>query len=112
MKLETNEVNASTDCPSWCEREHVTDVSSDQIHQGRLDSVPVVALNRSFPKGGAFSRSVEATEAVVFAYQYVDDTEMWIAIVEEESQQQCLEISLESARRLHRCLTALLNLVK
>ena len=104
-------MNVQTECPSWCDREHLTDVSADKIHQGRLESIPVVALNRSLSDAGALVRTIEATEIVVFPYQYVGDDEVWIGVVEEELQRQRIEISLESARRLQRSLTALLDLV-
>ncbi|MDQ1138445.1 hypothetical protein QE410_003244 [Microbacterium sp. SORGH_AS 1204] len=102
-------MNTLSECPSWCDREHLTDIGADQIHEAPLESVPVVAMSRTFPRGGALLRSVEATEVVVFAYQYVGDDETWIAVVEEELQRQRIEISLESARRLQRSLTALLD---
>lgn len=47
----------------------------------------------------------------VAAFQYLDDHETWIAVVEAEFQQQRIENSLESAHRLMTVLGRLLGVV-
>lgn len=98
-------------CPVWCDREHLHDPETDAVHQVVLESVPVVALNRVISTEGQLVRTVEATELEVAAYQYVGDDEVWVAVVEGEGLRQWVEISLESARRLARAVTALLERV-
>lgn len=95
-------------CPAWCDREHVADPSMDQIHERLMAPVPVIMLNRRVDGRHELSRLIEATEFEVAAYQYVDDNETWITIVDGEQQRQRIEITLESARRVVRVLSSLL----
>lgn len=98
-------------CPVWCGGEHLRDSSVDPIHESPLDSVPVITLERSFDRDESLVRTSNAVMLDVAAFQYLNDHETWIAVVEAESQQQRVEISLESAYRLMAALGRLLGTI-
>ena len=102
-------MNPQLSCPIWCDREHLADADTDAVHQLVLEPVPVVGLNRTISTDGGLVRTVEPTELEVAVSQYVGGDEVWVAVIEGEALRQHVEISLESARRLARAITALLE---
>lgn len=98
-------------CPTWCDGEHLRDSSMDPTHQSPLEPVPVITLEQSLDRDGALARRTNAVTFDVAAFQYFDDHETWIVIVEGESQQQRIEISLESAHRLMAALGGVLGTI-
>lgn len=81
----------------------------DPIHQRMGESVAVVVRNRQVDPSGKVRCGVEACDLDLVIYQYVGDDNVWIAVVEGEHQRQRLEVSLESAQRLVRRLSLLLD---
>lgn len=73
--------------------------------------MPVTTLERSFDRDESLVRTSNAVTLDVAAFQYLDDHETWIAVVEAEFQQQRIENSLESAHRLMTVLGRLLGVV-
>lgn len=99
-------------CPAWCTGEHLRDRSTDPTHESLLASVPVIALVRSFGLDESLVRTSSEVMLDVAAFRYPDENETWIAIVEAESQQQRIEISLESAHRVMAVLGRLLGTIR
>lgn len=97
-------------CPDWCDGEHLRDPGGDQVHERNIATIPVVMLNRRAIGNNGVARDAEAGELDLVVYQYLDDEEIWVAIVDGEQQRQRLELSLESARRVCSALERLLAL--
>ena len=97
-------------CPAWCARAHDgQDHPSDRYHATPHVFVPVVVPARSSKDVNAAGRgeSAEATEFSVQASQRVlGDSTTWVAIVGE---QQYIDVTVESAARLHAALGQLLD---
>lgn len=96
-------------CPTWCDRAHLDDPNMDPVHQRLLETVPVVMVNRHLDARGELVRRIEAAEFEVATYQYIDIDEVWILIADGGRQQQRIEVSVESARRLQLVLERLLK---
>ncbi|MDQ1130170.1 hypothetical protein [Microbacterium sp. SORGH_AS_0888] len=91
---------SSDPCPEWCCGDH----DEEGYHQSCFEILPAVV---PLPPGcDGEGRSEEATELSVAAYRYSHSSAVWVAITEGR---QTLDVSLESARRLHACLARLLE---
>lgn len=89
-------------CPHWCSGDHEDqDHAQDRYHHTPQVLIPVVV---NAPGVGPVA---EATEFAVLASQPVDSAgEIWVAVVGER---QFIEVTVESAARLHTALGALLD---
>ncbi|WP_374699909.1 DUF6907 domain-containing protein [Microbacterium sp. B24] len=89
-------------CPSWCSGDHEgQDHAQDRYHFSPQVLVPVVTTERGTRPGA------EATEFAVLASQPVGQaTDIWVAVVGER---QFIEVTVESAVRLHVALGALID---
>lgn len=97
-------------CPSWCHVDHADqDHVDDRYHQSKQVLIPVVIPQR-VADGDAGSRAVcapAASEVAVLALQPVGDcSQTWVAVVGER---QFIEVTLESATRLHTALGEVLS---
>ncbi|MFC7925166.1 DUF6907 domain-containing protein [Microbacterium laevaniformans] len=97
-------------CPPWCHEDHADqDHPVDRYHQSRQILVPVVAPKRATVEDVSASsdRAVESDEMAVLALQPVGQTShTWVAMVGEH---RFLEVTLESAVRLHAALGEILD---
>ncbi|MBF4561171.1 hypothetical protein ITJ43_03395 [Microbacterium sp. VKM Ac-2870] len=100
-------------CPLWCQEDHADqDHPLDRYHQSRQIFVPVVAAPRRSQEVNALSgwADGESEEIAVLALRPVGDaTRMWVAIVGER---YFIEVSVESAMRIHAALGEILNEVR
>lgn len=91
-------------CPPWCDGEHIEpgDATCGR-HQSATRVVPIIQ-----PRGHGHrpGDDVAGAELSVLAFRDIGRRETWIAIAGEE---QALELTLESARRLHAAFGALLH---
>lgn len=92
-----NEAEIPELCPAWCQSTHDEVVDGDQRHETLGRIAPVI--RRELHGGGAVA---EADELHVMAFQFFTDEETWIVV-------DRLQITPESARRLIRELTKVLN---
>jgi len=93
-------------CPAWCREEHaLQDQPRDRRHDTAPEHVPVIRLDRRLGETEV-ERVMDASEFMLGAYQYLDDSEVWVFVGDDE---QHIEVSLESARRVHAALTRLLE---
>jgi hypothetical protein len=97
-------------CPSWCSGDHEgQDHPADRYHHSPQVLVPVVVPTRGVRHRTVASkdRAVEPAEFSVLALRPVgDEWTTWVAVVGER---QFLEVTLESAVRLHGALGELLE---
>lgn len=99
------------ECPAWCAGEHADqDHPSDRQHQSEQDWQPAIMLNRRLARdpAGAVRRDVEAAEFCVVAFRYAGDWQTWVAVANDD---QRIEVTRESAHRLHAALGRLLDLL-
>lgn len=92
-------------CPAWCVDAHDDD-SDEGIfrHQSRTLTVPGVILERRLSEGEGVRRLAIATQFEVAAYQYDQGPDLWVVVSDEN---QRLELTLESVRRLRAALDEL-----
>ena len=98
-------------CPSWCEGDHSgQQFPADRRHQTELRIVPVVERNRRWRAAeyGGCAKLIDAGELHVLAVRDLDDADIWVVVAND---QQRIEVSLESARRLVPELVQLLKIV-
>lgn len=94
-------------CPSWCIIQHDNqDLPDDLMHEGAHREVPTVSLLRHRDQDGTPRRRAAATELSVVRYRYDSDNEEWVYVGDGRSG---LDLSPESAQRLARAITALLD---
>lgn len=100
----------SDTCPRWCVTQHDdADEGWDGHHASTHVLVPVITPRVGQGFGGNLERHVEATDVAMLAQRRADEpATTWIHIVGER---QSLEVTLESARRLHGELGQLLDRV-
>jgi hypothetical protein len=89
------------------------DVDDLSVEGGRFElevyPIPVVAMSRELnPEMKRLERPAITTTFGVTLYEYAEDEEMWVFIGNDE---QSLEVTPESARRIHRELGAILSRV-
>lgn len=103
-EAEDNESQAiPPSCPVWCVG-HDTDVpdgTDDHVHEATPALVPCIALECSTDDAGSIQRHPAAVELSLVRYQYRTGDDTWLYIGDGS---RCLDISLESARRLVRAL--------
>ncbi len=93
----------SEPCPAWCGGDHSGQhCPVDRRHESEYVIVPVIQQTTRW-RGDARDplRTVTPTELNVVVFRDVGDDETWVAVANDA---QHLEISVESARRLHRAL--------
>ena len=96
------------ECPRWCSGEHDAQWHpADRLHESEGAVVPAITLTRRFDDPRVeVVRVVEPTELVVVVRRYVGQRETWVAIADDR---QRIEVTLESAHRLHEALTRVLH---
>ncbi|WP_416779404.1 DUF6907 domain-containing protein [Microbacterium lacticum] len=97
-------------CPAWCRADHHDqDHPDDRFHQSRQILVPVVVPKRVTVEDVSASsdHAVEPDEMAVLALLPVGQiSQAWVAVVGER---QFIEVTLESAVRLHAALGEILD---
>ena len=94
-------------CPLWCViQHHDQELPDDLVHEGAHREVAAVSLVRYRDQDSAPRRQAVATELSVVRYRYNSDDEEWIYVGDGRSG---LDLSPESAQRLARAITALLD---
>lgn len=97
-------------CPAWCRVDHQDQSHrDDRYHQSRQILVPVVVPKRVTVGDVCASsdRAVEPDEMAALALRPVSGTsQTWVALVGER---QFIEVTLESAVRLHAALREILD---
>ena len=93
----------TADCPAWCidHDADTPDEADDHLHEASPAFVPCIALECSTDEAGSIQRHPAATELTLVRYQYRTGDDTWLYIGDGS---RCLDISLESARRLVRAL--------
>lgn len=94
-------------CPAWCSEDHsAQECPPDRRHESEVIVLPVIQRTAHWPRGAAAPvHGATAEEYVVVAFREVGTTESWVVVANEQKQ---LEVSLESAVRLHAVLGELL----
>lgn len=95
-------------CPPWCDEDHDHDHDSgvdERCHRSTPAWFPAVVLRRRARGAAPPGRHAVAEDAWLLALRYADDDETWVAFATEHQQ---IELSPESAARLHRALGELL----
>ncbi len=96
-------------CPHWCDRDHDDHPPPpDGRHQSTPIWLPVTTLHRSTGDALPRRRDAVAEDAWLLAMRYMGDRETWVAIATEHQQ---IELTPESAARLHDALGTLLTLL-
>ncbi|MFT4259494.1 DUF6907 domain-containing protein [Microbacterium sp.] len=95
-------------CPAWCDGEHAGQhLEDDRCHHSDYRVVPIIQQQRRWPRPALRpGDDVEAGELNVLTFRSVGARETWIAIAND---QQKLELTHESACRLHAALGSLLR---
>lgn len=94
------------DCPTWYVTEHAEgDYPDDRSHQGQIATVPVVLREPALLEGHVTSSERAATFDLV-RFEPIGSRAQWLFIGGDEVQ---LELSLESAKRLHAAMGAELD---
>ncbi|GAA1549225.1 hypothetical protein GCM10009788_58870 [Nocardioides humi] len=102
----TEEDAGRTDCPPWCSQDHREDVPGDpEPHSVEGLWVPVTLLRR-VRTASQWALDMTAAELIVGVAQPVESPEPWLTVVEAENASVGLELSIGSARRLVRAMTA------
>lgn len=94
-------------CPPWCAVPHDDqDSPADRLHESAHREVAGVTLRRYHDPSGTSRRQASAVELSVVRYRYYTDDEDWIYVGDGRSG---LDLSPESAQRLARAITSLLD---
>lgn len=96
-------------CPVWCVGGHSeADHPDDHVHQSTTSqTIPVVFLRRRFSADRHHvARYLESADLDVVRYRYAADVQDWVFLGHGDD---CLDLSLESARRLREALGMLLD---
>lgn len=80
----------------------------DRTHSSEHVMVPTVVHDRTLALGNG-EATVFADEFAIFVLRHVGEPETWVAIA---SDHQHVEVSVESAERLHRKLGAVLSMLR
>lgn len=98
----------SEPCPTWCEGRHDDqNMVDDRRHCSTYEVVPIIQPSERWPRGRHRpTDEVEADELNVLAFRDVGARETWVAVANDR---QHLEVTLESAVRLHAALGILLS---
>lgn len=95
-------------CPAWCDGRHADqEMAEDRRHHSDSRVVPVIQRHVRWPRGthGA-GDEVEGDELNVLAFRDVGARETWVAIANDR---QHVEVTVESAVRLHAAIGMLLD---
>lgn len=94
-------------CPPWCVVQHDDQEHPDDlVHEGAHREVAAVSLVRYRDRDGTSYRRAVTSELSVVRYRYHTDDEDWIYVGNGWSG---LDLSPESAQRLARAITGLLD---
>lgn len=86
-------------CPTWCVQPHQEDdFSEDRKHQSRAIAIPAIWLTTVAPEESA--DELVAGDLNLFAWQRIGSTETIVSLADDDYD-FCLEITIESIRRLH-----------
>lgn len=98
----------SEPCPGWCSGDHRGQAfPADRRHESEHVLVPVIQRRTEWSTRDLHPTHVVEPDALTLAVvREVEQAETWVAVA---SDHQCLEITLESARRLHGALGRLLE---
>lgn len=98
----------SEPCPAWCDGRHDDqNMVDDRRHCSTYEVVPIIQPSEGWPRGRHRPNDdVEADELNVLAFRDVGARETWVALANDR---QHLEVTLESAVRLHAALGRLLR---
>jgi len=109
MNAETTRPDWLTEpCPDWCDGRHDgQEMVDDRRHCSDYEVVPIIQPSERWPRGRHRPNDdVEAEELNVLAFRDVSARETWVAIANDR---QKVEVTLESAVRLHAALGVLLG---
>lgn len=106
-----NPSNIPIICPPWCRESHNDEVHLDDLrHQTEDLLLPVITRRRFRPSQDApVEVRAELDELGVVIFQAFGEAETWVAIAGEF---QSLEVSMESAERLHKALGGVLSIAR
>ena len=94
-------------CSTWCDGDHRgQQPPDDRRHFSTYSILPVIRLTTTAAPNGRHVQAAEAGELTILATQWVGDNEVWVVVADDE---QALEITVESTRRLLPALAHLLN---
>jgi len=100
-----------SDCPPWCEREHLqSDHIEDRYHFGQSVLVPVIRLVQHIPDAAPLRSELIADEVVVVLHLREKHPTLWIGLTEDA--RVSLEVSCESAERLAEAIAVTLASVR
>ncbi|MVT26658.1 DUF6907 domain-containing protein [Nesterenkonia alkaliphila] len=111
MSDQSNEL-ADSDCPQWCRAQHGDEIHpDDRRHESEIVVIPVVKNTRTTaPAGnGAAHRRPDSAEAFLVIHQQLDESDVWIGL---GADGRGMDLSLESAQRVHQALGDLLSITR
>ncbi len=97
------------DCPRWCRAQHGGEIHpDDRRHESEIVVVPVVENARtSAPAGsGAAYRRADSAEVFLVVHQQLGEPDVWVSLGLDG---RGMDLSLESAQRVHQALGDLLG---
>ena len=111
MHYSDDEIEAwLADCPFWCEGiQCKSPLPADRHHQSAASKFPAVAFSTVYDElQGELRELVGSTDVDLVVNQRHPGDYLWVSVGTED---RAIEISLESARRLHQKLGSLLAFV-
>jgi hypothetical protein len=94
-------------CPAWCIAEHGEhDHPDDREHESRRIEAPGVILTRTVTNGQIVHR-VEAVHLDAIRHRHVGDDQDWVYVGDNSTW---LDLSLETAKRLHSALSLTIDM--
>lgn len=103
---------ADPDCPQWCRAQHDDEIHpDDRRHESEIVVVPVVEnAPTSAPAGnGAAHRQPDSAEVFLVIHQQLGEPDVWVAL---GAGGRGMDLSLESAQRVHLALGDLLGITR
>lgn len=103
---------AGPDCPRWCRAQHGDEIHpEDRRHESEIVVVPVVENARtSAPAGnGAAYRRADSAEVFLVIHQQLGEPDVWVGLGVDG---RGMDLSLESAQRVHQALGDLLSITR
>ncbi|NLS09797.1 hypothetical protein HGQ17_07205 [Nesterenkonia sp. MY13] len=99
-------------CPGWCRAQHGDEIHpDDRRHESEIVVVPVAENARtSAPAGnGAVHRRPDSTEVFLVVHQQLGEPDVWVGLGVDG---RGMDLSLESAQRVHQALGDLLSITR
>lgn len=103
---------AGPDCPQWCRAQHGDEIHpDDRRHESEIVVVPVVENARTSPSAGndAAHRRPDSAEVFLVVHQQLDESDVWVGLGVDG---RGMDLSLESAQRVHLALGDLLGITR